>query len=137
MPTFLHNSVKAELAATRYPQYDIGPGTYSVPGYFSVLDWHQGSTLKIGAYCSIAYGVKILLGGEHHTDWVTTYPFSELWAEGRPIPGHPTTRGDVIIGIDVWIGLNALITSGVTIGDGAVIAAHAVVSSDVPPYTIA
>ncbi|HEX5127349.1 MAG TPA: CatB-related O-acetyltransferase, partial [Rhodocyclaceae bacterium] len=118
----------------RYPQYSIGRGTYGDD--LLVRNWNEGTTLRIGNYCSIAAGVKIYLGGEHRTDWVTTYPFSALWPEAAHIEGHPRSKGDVTIGNDVWIGTEAMILSGVTIGDGAVIGARAVVSRDVPPYAI-
>src|SRR5512145_2214568 len=118
----------------KYPEYRIGKGTYGDP---KIYRWTREENLTIGAYCSIAEGVTILLGGEHRTDWVTTYPFSVLWAGGKSIEGHPKTKGDVVIGNDVWIGAEALIRSGVTIGDGAVIAARAVISQDIPPYAVA
>lgn len=92
--------------------------------------------LIMGAFCSIAKGAQIYLGGEHRTDWLTTYPFNELWQAGKGISGHPRSKGDVVIGNDVWIGIEAIILSGVTIGDGAVVGARAVVTRDVPPYTI-
>ena len=113
--------------------YAIGAHTYGRP---RVLAWDDATTLRIGRYCSIAKGVTIALGGEHRTDWVSTYPFGELWPEAQGVPGHPASRGDVVIGNDVWIGLDALILSGVTIGDGAVIGARAVVTQDVPPYAV-
>lgn len=118
----------------RYPQYAIGRHSY---GDLKVHHWGEAATLKIGAFCSIAGDVRIFLGGEHRTDWVTTFPFSELWEQqAGASAGHPHTRGDVIIGNDVWIGNQALILSGVRIGDGAVIGARAVVTKDVPPYAI-
>jgi chloramphenicol O-acetyltransferase type B len=117
----------------RYPRYQIGRGTYGWP---RVIDSGEGATLQVGAFCSIAKGVKILLGGEHHTEWVTTYPFPALWPAARQITGHPKTKGDVIIGNDVWIGEDATILSGVHIGDGAVVAARAVVVKNVEPYGI-
>ena len=93
--------------------------------------------MTIGKFCAIAEGVTVLLGGNHRTDWISTFPFSVLWPEvAGHIKGHPATRGDVVIGNDVWIGWGALILSGVKIGDGAVIGAHSVVSRDVPPYAI-
>jgi len=118
----------------RFPQYSIGRGSY---GDLRVLEFGEGANLQIGAYCSFAKGVQIFLGGEHRTDWVTTYPFSALDARFRSIVGHPKTRGDVRIGNDVWIGREAMVMSGVTIGDGAVIGARAVITRDVPPYAIA
>ncbi len=116
-----------------YRHYAIGAHTYGSP---RVLSWDETTSLAIGRYCSIARGVTIALGGEHRSDWVTTYPFGEFWPEAAGIEGHPRSRGDVVIGNDVWIGLDALILSGVTIGDGAVIGARAVVTKDVPPYAV-
>lgn len=86
---------------------------------------NDNATLIVGKFCSIASNVHVYLGGNHRTDWVTTYPFGHVNKEhfnnfdGK---GHPTTKGDVIIGNDVWIGDNVTIMSGVTVGDGAVIA---------------
>ncbi|CAB4862193.1 unannotated protein [freshwater metagenome] len=117
----------------KYPQFQIGRGTYGTP---RIRSWQEGPTVRIGAFCSIAKGSQIFIGGEHRVDWVTTYPFSVFWPEARHITGHPRIRGDVNIGNDVWIGSDAMIMSGVTIGDGAVIGAAAVVARDVPPYAI-
>jgi acetyltransferase-like isoleucine patch superfamily enzyme len=96
----------------------------------------EGASLKIGRYCSIGTNVTIFLGSEHRTDWVSTYPFPFLWEEARLIKGHPSTKGDVVIGNDVWIGFGATILSGVTIGDGAAIGACSLVIREVPPYAI-
>lgn len=114
---------------------EIGAHTYGQP---TVRWWGENARLKIGRYCSIADGVTILLGGNHRSDWISTYPFSALdeWPEAHHIEGHPATNGDVVIGNDVWLGLGCTILSGVTIGDGAVIGAQALVTRNVPPYTI-
>lgn len=125
----LHSRVWPRL----FPEYSIGRGTYGQP---DIRQWGEGAQLQIGAYCSIAAGVTIFLGGEHRMDWVTTYPFSVIWKSARAFTGHPHTKGDVIIGNDVWIGSGAVILSGVTIGDGAVIGCNAVVSRPVGPYEI-
>ena len=117
----------------RYPQYQIGRGTYGSP---AVRSPSEGPTLRIGSFCSIAAGSQIFLGGEHRVDWVTTYPFSALWPEAHGIEGYPRIRGDVVIGNDVWIGGDAIILSGVSIGDGAVVAAGAVVTKIVEPYCV-
>lgn len=121
-----------ELTATHFPEYSIGRGTYGQPIIFC---YPNDASLRIGAYCSIAADVSIFLGGEHHSEWVTTFPFGALYPE-LAHPDHPKTRGDVIIGNDVWLGRGAVIMSGVTIGDGAIIGAGALVAKDVPPYTI-
>lgn len=118
----------------RYPDYEIGRHSY---GGLRVLHREEGKVLKVGAFCSFARGVTVFLGGEHRPDWVTTYPFNVLWKnDAGSITGNPRSKGDVIIGNDVWIGTDAIILSGVQIGDGAVIGARAVVSRDVPPYAI-
>jgi acetyltransferase-like isoleucine patch superfamily enzyme len=116
--------------------YKIGEFTYGKPHIFH---WGEKADLSIGKYCSIARDVKIFLGGNHRTDWVSTYPFnviSDNFPKAKNIQGHPATRGDVIIGNDVWIGYSATIFSGVTIGDGAVIGAFSVVTKNVKPYEI-
>lgn len=103
-----------------------------------IRSWGEGAMLHIGSFCSIADRVEIFLGGNHRTDWVTTYPFGHInqdiydW-HGE---GHPATKGDVHIGNDVWLGSQCTILSGVTIGDGAVVAAKSVVHKDVPDYCI-
>ncbi|MGG0591310.1 CatB-related O-acetyltransferase [Priestia megaterium] len=89
--------------------------------------------LTIGNYVSIASGVQFLLGGNHRHDTFSTYPFKvkmlgyskEAWS-----------KGPIVVADDVWIGTNAMIMSGVTIGKGAVIAAGSIVTKDVPPYAI-
>lgn len=117
----------------KFSRYEIGEYTYGTP---SIKSWDDKTHLKIGKFCSIAGNVQILLGGEHRTDWITTYPFNILFPEASNIEGHPKTKGDINIGNDVWIGQSAIILSGVTIGNGAVIGAGCVVSHDVPAYAI-
>ena len=105
-----------------------------------VRQWGEGANQITGKFCSIAGGITVMLGGNHRTDWITTFPFGKIYKRAlgnTHIEGHPATKGDVVVGDDVWLGQNAVIMSGVTIGSGAVVAAHAVVSKDVPPYTIA
>ena len=94
----------------RFPDYDIGRGTYGNP---RILRRNENTTLRIGAFCSIADDVHIFLGGNHRVDWATTFPFGEFWPEAQGIKGHPSSRGDVLIGNDVWIGRSAVILSGV------------------------
>jgi acetyltransferase-like isoleucine patch superfamily enzyme len=122
-----------DYTAKRLPQFDVGRGTYGNPRVFS---YPHDARLKIGAFSSIAAEVSIFLGGNHHPEWVSTFPFGAMWREHEH-PDQPASRGDVVIGNDVWIGRGAIIMSGVTIGDGAVVGAGALVSRDVPPYTIA
>ena len=101
----------------------------------------NGDKLKIGKFCSIACGAKFLFTSANHTlNSLSTYPFPiffEEWnLDPKDISNAWDNKGDIIIGNDVWIGYEAVILSGVTIGDGAIIAARAVVTKDVPPYTI-
>lgn len=93
----------------------------------------QFSNIYVGKYCSIA-GSAIFDGGwSHNAKFITTYP---LWLIGVPENFKGKTKGDTHIGNDVWICDGAVIMSGVTIGDGAVIGARAVVTHDVAPYSI-
>lgn len=117
----------------KYPRYALGAGTYGLP---TVHDDNQGTTLRIGAYCSIASGVQIFLGNQHRTDWVSSYPFPAFFEAARHIPDFGTSRGDVTIGSDVWLCANCTILSGVTIGHGAVVGTGAVVTRDVEPYAV-
>jgi acetyltransferase-like isoleucine patch superfamily enzyme len=117
----------------RFARFQVGEWSYGEP---DVVYWDAGAQLHIGRFTSIAPGVTILLGGEHHLEWVTNYPFPLLFPDARSISGYPYSRGDVTIGSDVWIGQNALILSGVTIGDGAVIGANSVITRDVDPFSI-
>ena len=101
----------------------------------------NGDTLRIGKFCSIACGAKFLFASANHTQTsVSTYPFPIFFEEWDLDIGDVTSawdhKGDIVIGNDVWIGYEAVIMAGVTIGDGAIIGARAVVTKDVPPYTI-
>lgn len=101
----------------------------------------NGDKLIIGKFCSIACGAKFLFNSANHTMLsLTTYPFPlffEEWGlEKKDVVKAWDNKGDIMIGSDVWIGYQAVILAGVTIGDGAIIGTHAIVTKDVPPYTI-
>lgn len=93
--------------------------------------------LDIGSYTSIAGGVTFILGGNHPTDRLSTFPIRARFdLPGKYADGFPTSKGDIRVGNDVWIGTGSTIVSGVTIGDGAVVAAGTMVTKDVPAYSI-
>lgn len=111
----------------------VGKGTY---GRLNVVSRnYQNVKLVIGNYCSIADGVKFLLSGNHQYDIFSTYPY-ELMVLRNPKAGIAIAKGDIKVSDDVWIGANAIICSGVSIGQGAIIAAGAIVTKDVEPYAI-
>ena len=114
----------------------VGKYSYGTP----LVKWvNPNAKLNIGNFCSIAGNVTIYLGGNHRTDWVTTYPFGHINThvfntyDGH---GHPATKGNVTIGNDVWIGDNVTIMSGVMVGDGAIIANNSHIVKNIEPYTI-
>lgn len=101
----------------------------------------NGDKLTIGSFCSIACGARFLFTSANHSlSSLSTYPFPlffEEWGvDKKDVASAWDNRGDIIIGSDVWIGYEAVVMAGVTIGDGAIIAARAVVTKDVAPYTI-
>ena len=117
-------------------QYSIGDHTYGWP---EIMFAATGNQLTIGRYCCISKEVKIFPGGNHHMDWVSMYPFNSATAvfnNGKNAPETAVSKGPVVIGNDVWIGYGATILSGITIGDGAVVASNATVTKDVEPYQV-
>ena len=116
----------------------IGKYTYGTEN-IKIKKWCNNWKVVIGNFCSIADNLTIFLGGNHRTDWVTTFPFGHIYTNEFNTfngVGHPSSNGDVIIGNDVWIGSGVTIMSGVTIGDGAVIAANSHIVKNVEPYSI-
>jgi virginiamycin A acetyltransferase len=137
---FLKNVVKN-------PNIIIGDYTYyddfdNVENFEKNVKYHFdfiGDKLIIGKFCMIASDVKFIMNGANHlTDALTTYPFAIFgngWGNAMENKSYPQ-KGDINIGNDVWIGYNATIMSGVTIGDGAIIATNSTVIKDVEPYSI-
>jgi acetyltransferase-like isoleucine patch superfamily enzyme len=128
-----HIYTKDFLAHTNYKIGEFSNGN------LIIMHWGENADLQVGNFCSFATNVKIFLGGNHRTDWVSTYPFNVLnkrFPKAANIKGHPSTKGDVIIGNDVWIANDVIILSGVTIGDGAVIAAGAVITKNIGAYEV-
>ena len=117
----------------------FGKYTYGNDNICILEKYYENENLVVGKFCSIAKNVTVYLGGNHRSDWVTTYPFGHI---NQHIfnnfngAGHPVSKGNVVIGNDVWIGSNAVIMSGVTIGDGAVLANNSHVVKNVEPYSL-
>lgn len=130
----LRRKKRSPLLRDQFPDYQIGKWSY---GGLDIRYRQKEATLKIGAFCSIGRGTLVMLGGEHRTDWVTTFPFPAFWKHiAAEYPDYARKRGDVVIGNDVWIGVEATIMSGVRIGNGAIVGAKSVVTKDVPAYAV-
>jgi virginiamycin A acetyltransferase len=129
------------------PNIIVGDYTYyddfdNVENFEKNVKYHFdfiGDKLIIGKFCMIASDVKFIMNGANHlTNALTTYPFAIFgngWEHAMDNKSYPQ-KGDIVIGNDVWIGYNATIMAGVTIGDGAIIATNSTVIKDVEPYTI-
>ena len=100
-----------------------------------------GDKLVIGKFCAIGRGVEFVMNGANHRMCsVTTYPFNIMgggWEKCTPRLDDLPLKGDTVVGNDVWFGQNVTVMPGVHIGDGAIIAANSVVTSDIPPYCVA
>lgn len=108
----------------------VGKGSY---GKLSIKNYGTNNIVKIGCYCSIGDEVLFLASLEHPTNHLSTYPFRVYQNNEK---SEMFSKGDIILEDDVWVGYRAMILSGVHIGQGAVVAAGAVVTKDVPPYAI-
>ncbi len=122
------------IPENRFPMQlvSIGKATYGRLNVYTYNDPNAGK-LVVGSYCSIAKTVEFLLSGNHDGSRLSTYPFEKMYFNVE----DATSKGDILIGDDVWIGERAVILSGVEIGRGAIVAAGAVVSKSIPPYAIA
>ncbi|MFT0715942.1 CatB-related O-acetyltransferase [Flagellimonas lutimaris] len=137
---FLKNIVKnPNILVGDYTYYDDFENVENFEKNVKYLFDFVGDKLIIGKFCMIASDVKFIMNGANHlTDSLSTYPFSifgngwEKAMEGKTYP----QKGDINIDNDVWIGYNATIMAGVTIGDGAIIATNSTVIKDVEPYSI-
>lgn len=138
---FLKNFITREnIIVGDYSYYDdpAGPERFesNVLYHFPFL----GDRLVIGRFCAIARDVKFIMNGANHkVSGLSTYPFQifgQGWEKVMPGDGDLPFKGDTEIGDDVWIGFEATIMPGVTVGSGAIIASRSVVTQDVPPYSV-
>lgn len=125
----LHNQTRVNSI---FDQSLVQVGNYTY-GTINIVSTNVGSKVVIGHFCSISDNVKLIINNDHPTDYISTYPFKTRLFHDKP---ESISKGNIIIHDDVWIGLNATIMSGVEIGQGSIIAAGAVVTGDVPPYSI-
>jgi len=109
---------------------DVGRATY---GSLNIINYSDEYRLSIGSFCSIGPDVTFIVCGDHTYKNFSTFPFKVRYKFSKH---EAISKGDIVIEDDVWIGTRSIILSGVRIGQGAVISAGAVVSSDIPPYSI-
>ena len=136
-------SVTLVKPTVKNPNIIVGDFTYySGMDFESRVTHHYnftGDKLIIGKFCQIGYGVEFVMNGANHQmSAVSTFPFytMEGWEQEPPAESDMPWKGDTVVGNDVWIGQNAVILPGIHIGDGAIIGASSVVSSNVESYTI-
>jgi acetyltransferase-like isoleucine patch superfamily enzyme len=115
-------------------------GTY-FDRHVNIITWSDQYKVHLGKYNSIGRDCNFFLHANHRADWVTTTsqllgPVTPEIADMHMNMGHPTCKGDIHVGNDVWIGATSTIMSGITIGDGAIIGAGSTVTKDVPPFAI-
>ena len=142
---YLKNVVKSPFITvgdyTMYNDFKNDPRAFEKNNVLYHYPYVNNDRLIIGKFSSIACGAKFLFNSANHAlKPLTTYPFPIFWKEWElektSITDAWDNKGDIVIGNDVWIGYEAVIMSGVTIGDGAIVGTRAVVTKDVPPYAI-
>ena len=112
----------------------IGAHTYGLDRK-SLMGLDDSCKLKIGKFCSFAPEVRIFLKSDHPTNLPTTFPLKTLLLQKSPWPNQDAiSKGNVVIGNDVWVGARSMIMSGVNVGDGSIIAAGSVVTKNIAPY---
>lgn len=125
-----HNSTEA-VCDFDMDLVHVGRYTY---GELFVLNHSKDSQLWIGDFCSIAGNVTFVVCADHNINTISTFPFEVMCL--KESSKEAVSKGDIVVEDDVWIGQNATILSGVHIGQGAIVAANAVVTKDVPSYAI-
>lgn len=134
---FLKDNLKNEISQNLAV---IGKWSYGNP---KIYRWNWKNKIYIGNFCSLGPEIKIIIGGNHRTDWVSTsqlpadtFNFDDTFLNAQKIKNYNYSKGDLHIENDVWIGAFSIIFSGVRLGNGSVVAAGSVVTKDIEPYTI-
>jgi virginiamycin A acetyltransferase len=138
---FIKNTVNhPQIQIGDYTYYDDPEDSENFERNVLYLFPFVGDRLIIGKFCAIAQGVKFIMNGANHNlAGFSTYPFAifgSSWKDIAPQSQESVSKGDTVVGNDVWIGYEAVIMPGVRVGDGAIIAARSVVTKDVEPYAI-
>ncbi|GEQ98283.1 Vat family streptogramin A O-acetyltransferase [Iodidimonas gelatinilytica] len=132
---------RANIHVGDYSYYDdpIAPERFETDNVLYHFD-HVGDLLRIGRFCALATGTTFIMNGANHkTNGISTFPFPIFgadWERHMALLHDNPSRGDTVLGHDVWCGYQSLIMPGVTIGHGAVVASRSVVTADVPPFAI-
>lgn len=138
---FIKNTVdNPQIVIGDYTYYDDAADSENFERNVLYLYPFIGDKLVIGKFCAIAKGVRFIMNGANHKlSGLSIYPFQIFgngWEKVMPAPADLPLKGDTVVGNDVWLGYEALILPGVTIGNGAIVAAGSVVAADVAPYSI-
>jgi virginiamycin A acetyltransferase len=135
---FLKNVVShPQIIVGDFTYYDDPDDVYNFEKNVLYLFEFMKDKLIIGKFCQIATGVRFIMNGSNHAmDGISTYPFKVINKAWEHVDMNVVSKGDTIIGNDVWIGNSVTIMQGVKIGDGAIIGTNSLVTKDVEPYTI-
>lgn len=140
---FLKNVItRRNIEVGRFTYYDASGAPGERPEEFETRNvlYHfdfVGDRLVIGSFCAIASRARFFMnGGNHDMRALSTFPFGIFGGEWAKVAPGGASRGDTVVGSDVWIGYGAVIMPGVRIGHGAVVGAGALVTADVEPYAV-
>tara|TARA_R110002110_G_scaffold257491_1_gene473504 strand:+ start:36003 stop:36617 length:615 start_codon:yes stop_codon:yes gene_type:complete len=135
---FLKNIIKSpQIIVGDFTYYDDPEDVYNFEKNVLYLFEFMNDTLRIGKFCQLATGVRFIMNGSNHAmNGISTYPFKVFGQAWRHADMSVVSKGDTVIGHDVWIGNSATIMQGITIGHGAIIGTNTLVTKDVEPYTV-
>jgi len=135
---FLKNIIKSpQIIVGDYTYYDDPEDVHRFEKNVLYLFEFMADKLIIGKFCQLATGVRFIMNGANHAlDGISTYPFKVFGKSWKNAPMNVKSKGDTVIGNDVWIGNGATIMQGIKIGHGAIIGTNALVTKDVEPYSV-